>query len=189
MGILSTLFGRTRLKVADRDGFFSLVSAAFDLRGRNALRILNKAGLVMNPAESAYFDNLDAELRQLLDLSGRATGTRFEITDDDFGTRWVVLDDPDFEDLVSTIHLISETVADHGFADRLLAAAFAFEYQRRNVYWIYNYKSGKFYPFVASGERERDNATELRLGEVMKEQKLPVERRLESWYALWGIPF
>ena len=42
---------------------------------------------------------------------------------------------------------------------------------------------------AASGERERDNGTELRLGEVMKEQKLPVERRLESWYALWGIPF
>ena len=189
MGILSALFGRTKLKVADRDAFFSIVTAAFDLRGRNDLRILHKAGLVMNPAESAYFDNLDAELRQLLAVSGRATGTRFEIIDDDFGTRWVVLDGPDFEDLVSTIHLISETVADHGFADRILAAAFAFEYQRQDAYWIYNYKSGKFYPFVASGERERDNATELRLGEVMKEQKLPVERRLESWYALWGIPF
>ena len=189
MGILSALFGRTKLKDPDREGFFSIVNAAFDLRGRTDLRILNEAGLVMNPAESDYFDNLDAELRQLPELSGRATGTRFEITDDDFGTRWVVLDDPDFEDLVSTIHLISETVADHGFANRLLAAAFSFEFQRRNVYWIYNYKSGKFYPFVASGERERDNATELRLGEVMKEQRLPVERRLERWYALWGIPF
>jgi hypothetical protein len=189
LGILSALFGRTKLKVADRDRFFSIVSAAFDLRGRTDLRILNKAGLVMKPAESTYSDNLDQEMRQLLDLSGRSTGTRFEITDDDFGTRWVVLHDPDFEDLVSTTHLISETVADHGFADRLLAAAFAFEYQRRDAYWIYNYKSGKFYPFVPSGERDRDNATELRLGEVMKEQKLPVKRRLESWYALWGIPF
>ena len=189
MGILSALFDRTRLKDPDREGFFSIVSAAFDSRRRTDLRILIKVRLVMNPAESDYFDNLDAELRQLLELSGRATGTRFEITDDDFGTRWVVLDDPDFEDLVSTIHLISETVADHGFADRILATAFAFEYQRQDAYWIYNYKSGKFHPFIASGERERDNATELRLGEVMKEQRLPVERRLESWYALGGIPF
>ena len=189
MGILSALFGRTKLKDADRERFFSIVGAAFDLRGRTDLRILHKAGLVMNPVETAYFDNLDEELRQLLAISGRATGTRFEITDDDFGTRWVVLDDPDFEDLVSTIHLISETVGDHGFANRLLAAVFSFEFQRRTVYWIYNYKTGKFYPFVASGEHERDNAIELRLGEVMKEQKLPVERRLESWYALWGIPF
>ena len=99
----------------------------------------------------------------------------------------MVLDDPDFEDLVSTVHLISETVADHGFANRLLAAAFSFEFQRRNVYWIY--KSGKFYPFVSSGDRERDNATELRLGEVMEQQRPPGERRLERWYALWGIPF
>jgi hypothetical protein len=182
LGILSALLGHTKLKTPDRDVFLSIVGAAFDLRGRTDLRILDKAGIVMSPAESDYFDNLDAELRQLLDLSGRATGTRFEVTDDDFGTRWVVLDDPDFEDLVSTIHLISETVADHGFADRILAAAFSLEYQRRNVYWIYNYKSGKFYPFVASAERQRDNATEMRLGEVMKEQELPVERRLERWY-------
>ncbi len=189
MGILSALFGRTKLKAPDRERFFSIIGAAFDLRGRTDLRIMDRAGIVMNPVESDFFVNLDTELRQLLDLSGRATGTRFEVTDDDLGTRWVVLDDPDFEDLVSTIHLVSETVADHGFADRLLAAAFSFEFQRQTVYWIYNYRSGRFYPFVPSADRQRDNALEMRLGEVMKEQKLPVERRLESWYALWGIPF
>ena len=57
------------------------------------------------------------------------------------------------------------------------------------LYWVYNYKTGKFYPFVPNGPRKRDNVTELRLGEIMKEQKLPVERKLENWYALWGIPF
>ena len=66
------------------------------------------AGLVVNPIESSYFDNLDTELRTLLDISGRATETRFEIRDDEFGTRWVILDDPDFEDLVSLIHTAAE---------------------------------------------------------------------------------
>ena len=32
-------------------------------------------------------------------------------------------------------------------------------------------------------------AAEMRLGEIMKEEKIPTERRLEQWYALWGIPF
>ena len=84
---------------------------------------------------------------------------------------------------------IGEAGPDHGFGDRLLASVFAFEFQRQQVYWVYNYKTGKFYPFVPNGPRKRDNATELRLGEIMKEQKLPVERKLENWYALWGIPF
>ncbi len=189
MGIFSAIFGHTKLAKPDREQFFSIIGAAFELQGRNDLRLLGKAGIVMNPAESQYFDNLNSELRSLLDISGRATGTRFEISDDEYGTRWVVLDDRDFDDLVSTIHTIAETVHDHGFGDRLLASVFGIEFNRSDVYIIYNYKSGKFYPFAALANRERDNALELRLGELLKEMKVPVERNLESWYALWGIPF
>lgn len=189
MGIFSALFGRTKIKNADRERFFSIIGAAYELQGDTDLRGTDKAGIVMNPAESVYFDNLDSELRTLLSMSGGSTGVRYEIMDDEFGTRWVVLDDRNFEDLVGTLHLIGETVADHGFGDRLLASAFGFEFQRQKVYWIYNYKTGRFYPFVPSGRRQRDNAVEMRMGEIMREQKLPVERRLENWYALWGIPF
>ena len=189
MGILGVLFGRGKLRKPNRERFFSIVTAADSLRGRTDIRPSEKAGIVFNPVESAFFENLDSELRDLLRLSGRATGTRCEIKDDSFGTRWVVLDDRDFEDLVTTIHLISETIFDHGFADRILAAVFKFQYDRRDSYWIYNYKRGAFYPFVLSGERQRDNAAEMRLGAVMEEEKLPVERSLEQWYALWGIPF
>lgn len=189
MGIFSGLFGRTQIKNADREEFFSIIGAAYEIQGSANLRVMDRAGIVMNPAESMYFDNLDSELRTLLSISGRSTGVRYEIIDDEFGTRWVALDDPDFEDLVSTLHLIGETVADHGFGDRLLASVFALEFHQQKVYWIYNYKTGKFYPFVTSGPQQRDNATEMRLGEIMKEQKMPVERKLENWYALWGIPF
>jgi hypothetical protein len=189
LGFFTGLFGRTKIKNADREKFFSIIGAAFDLQGSANIRMLGKAGIVMNPAESQYFDKLNSEIRSLMNISGKSTGARHEIIDDEFGTRWVVLDDQDFEDLVTTLHLIGETVADHGFGDRLLASVFAFEFERQEVYWIYNYKTGKFYPFVTSGPRQRDNATEMRLGELMKEQKLPVERKLENWYALWGIPF
>ena len=144
---------------------------------------------MFNPVESAFFDNLDSELRDLLRVSGRSTGTRYEVKDDGFGTRWVVLDDRDFEDLVSTIHMVSETIYEHGFADRLLAAVFKFEFDRRDAYWIYSYKRGAFYPMVLAGQEQRDNAAEMRLGAVMEEEKIPVERSLENWYSLWGVPF
>ena len=189
MGLLSTLFGGTKLKKPNREQFFSIVTAAFSLRGRTDIRPLDKAGIVFNPVESTFFDNLDSELRSLLRVSGQSTGTRFEVSDDSFGTRWVVLDDPDFEDLVSTIHMVSETIHDHGFADRILAAVFGFDYDGKKAYWIYNYKRGRFYPLVLAGPQQRDNAAEMRLAAVMEEEKIPVERSLEQWYALWGIPF
>ncbi len=68
-------------------------------------------------------------------------------------------------------------------------AAFKVEFRRQPAYWLYNYKQGRFYPFVPTASRERDYATEMRIGEVMREEKIRVERRLERWYALWGIPF
>ena len=189
MGLLSALFGRSKLKPPDRERFFSIVTAADSLRGRTDVRTSDHAGIVFNPVESTFFDNLDTELRDLLRVSKSSTGTRFEIQDDSYGTRWVVLDDPDFEDLVSTIHLISETIYEHGFADRILAAVFKVHAQSGDAYWIYNYKRGRFHPFVVSGPQQRDNAAEMRMGTVMEAERIPVERSLEQWYALWGIPF
>jgi len=29
----------------------------------------------------------------------------------------------------------------------------------------------------------------MRMGTVMEGERIPVERSLERWYALWGIPF
>ena len=189
MGILGTLFGRNKLKKPKREKFFSVVTAELSLSGRMDLRSTHRAGIVFNPVESSFFDNLETEIRDLLRVSQSSTGTRFEVKDDTYGTRWIVLDDRDFEDLVSTIHLISETIIEHGFADRLLAAVFGLQYERKDAYWLYNYKRGNFYPMVLTGPQRRDNAAEMRLGSVMEEEKIPVERSLESWYALWGIPF
>ena len=189
MGILSALFGRTRLKKAKREQFFSVITAAVTLSGRTDIRLREKAGLVFNPVESSFFENLESEIRDLLRISERATGTRYEIVDDGHGTRWVVLDDREFEDLVTTIHLVGETITEQGFGDRLLAAVFALDYEGKNAYWIYNLKRGSFYPFVLSRESQRDNATEMRLGALMEAENIPVEPRLEHWYALWGIPF
>ena len=189
MGILSTLFGRNKLKKPEREKFFSVITAEISLSGRLDLRHTDKAGIVFNPVESSFFDNLDDEIRSLLSVSKSATGTHFNVVDDTYGTRWAVLDDRDFEDLVTTIHLISETIVEHGFADRMLAAVFGIEYEGKRAYWIYNYKRGSFYPMVHTASQTRDNAAEMRLSAVMEEEKIPVERSLENWYALWGIPF
>ena len=189
MGLLSTLFGRTKLRKTSREVFFTATAAAMSLADRTGLRLADKAGVVYNPVESTFFDNLDAEIRDILNVSGRATGTRHELHEDGFGTHWVVLDDPDFVNLASTIHLVGETITEHGFGERLLAAVFGFDYEGKKAYWIYNVKREKYYPLVLAAEQQRDNAAEMRLGALMEEEEIPVEDKLERWYALWGIPF
>ncbi|MBM3933946.1 MAG: hypothetical protein FJ319_06550 [SAR202 cluster bacterium] len=188
--MLGVIFGKNnKVKKANREHFFSAITAAVSLEGRTDLHPTRYAGIVFRPVESSFFSNLEKELKDLLKVSENATGTRFEVKDDGHGTRWVVLDDKDFEDLVSTLHLVAETIVEHGFGDRLLASVLRFDFEGRKAYWIYSMKRGKFYPFVLDGDNKRDNAAEMRLGALMEKEKIPMEKALESWYALWGIPF
>ena len=189
MGIFNAIFGHSKLKPPSEEEFLSIVAAQTSVEAAADLRSTRMAGIVVNPAESPYFDNLDIKLRPLLDASGRPVTARLHVRDDGFGTRWVILEAPDFRDLASLVHAIAVAISDGGFSDRLLAAAFGFEYRGRPAYWLFNYKSGRFYPFVPVAVRERDRASETRLGELMRSENIPMEKKREDWRPLWEIPF
>lgn len=187
MRILDILLGRTRPVRSKLERLFAISTAYLTLTANMKLVPTGRAGVCFRPLESAEFQALGQELEQLLRISGRETDTAVETVEDSYGFQWVVLQDPQFEDLVATIHLVSLTLEDRGFGEQLLAAAFKFLDGNEPIYWIYNYKRGNFYPFVPRGARRRDHATELRLQAAMR-QELPQETELERWYPLWGIP-
>ena len=101
-------------------------------------------------------------LAELLDLAARDSGNRWSTTWTRLGFEWVVVRDPHVEDLVTTVHLVSSDLIARGFGPQLLAAVFRFESRRdeRPVYLLYAYKRGAFYPFIPTGENQRDNARE-----------------------------
>ena len=108
--------------------------------------------------------------------------------DDEFGYRWMVLSDPDMEDLVVGLNAVSTEIQGGGYGDRLLAAVFSFrDDKNRKAYWIYNFKRGAFYPFVPVANHKRDSERELQLQGKL-EQELPIEAELERWYPLWDAP-
>ena len=189
MKFLDILLGRTKPVKSKLEKLFAISTAFLTLTVKLDLKPTGKAGIVFKPVTSSEFDQLEKELRELLDIGSRATQTKVSIERDSYGFQWVVLQDDDFEDLVATLHVVSLTLQEHGFGDQLLAAVFKFEEDGKPVYWIYNYKRGSFYPEVPKPqrERERDNASELRLSAAMAKE-LPIEPELERWYPLWGIP-
>ncbi|MBI4499383.1 MAG: hypothetical protein HY689_15965 [Chloroflexi bacterium] len=186
---LDILLGRTRPARPKREHLFAMATAYVTLDTKLGYRPGERAGIVFRPVTSSYFQEFERELQGILALTHQEMGTQPEFREDTYGFRWVVLHDEDFEDLVATIHQVSQILADHGFGEQALAAVFRFDSpQGRPVYWIYQYKRGAFSPFAPAGRgQERDNATELRLRAVM-EHELPIEADLGRWYALWGIP-
>jgi hypothetical protein len=190
MGFLDALFGGgKKLKGPAPDRIFAMVTAQITLETSLNLKHRNAAGIVFQPLGTGDFQQIVRDTEELLRSAAEDTGTQVETREDSYGYRWVLLRDPDFDDVVQAINVVSTELTAGGYGDRLLAAVFAFEDDRgKNVYFIYNFKRGKYYPFVpAPGEQARDNERELQL-KAQLENELPIEPELERWFPLWDIP-
>jgi hypothetical protein len=188
VGLGDVLFGRKKLKGANLEKLFALSTAAIALETETSLKPAGVAAVVFKPLSAGDFMRAESELDELLGVPAQQSGSQVRRRSDAFGYEWLVIRDRDFEDLVTTTHLISSELSDRGFGGQLLAAMFAFRDRDRPVYLIYGYKPGTFWPFVPTGkDQERDNAEELRLKNVL-EGELPMEPDLTRWLGLFNAP-
>ena len=189
MGFFDVITGKRKLAKPAPDRLFAMTTAYVTFDTELDLVSRGKAAIVFQPLATADFEGIVRDMEEVVRGTGEDTGTRIEATDDEFGYRWMILRDEDFEDLVVGINAVSTALEGGGYGERILCAVFAFEdAQKRPLYWIYNYKRGAFYPFApAGGEQQRDNERELRL-KAQVGAELPIEAELERWFPLWGIP-
>ncbi len=189
MGFLDVLRGKRELKKPAPDRLFAMSTAYVTLEMELGLKTTGRAAIVFQQLDTADFARLAQDMQELIRATTAEAGTTVEATDDDYGYRWMVLHDADFDDLVTGINAVGGELELGGYGDRILAAVFPFDDGRGgHVYWIYNYKRGAFYPFVpAAGDKARDNERELRLRAQLGGE-LPVEPELERWFPLWGAP-
>jgi hypothetical protein len=189
VGFLDILRGKRELKQPASDRLFAMSTAYVKLEMELNLTSSGQAAIVFQPLATADFEGIVRDMEEVVRGTGADAGTRIEATDDEFGYRWMVLADSDFEDLVVGLNAVSTALEGGGYGERILCAVFSFRDDKsRRVYWIYNYKRGAFYPFApAGGEQRRDSERELRL-KAQIGADLPVEPELERWFPLWGIP-
>ena len=188
MGLFDSLFGGgKKLKAPATDRIFAMSTAHITFETSMGMTHRNAAGIVFQPLATADFGQIVKDSEELLRGQAEDSGTKVETSDDQFGYRWMILRDDDFEDLVVAVNVISSSLTDAGYGDRLLAAVFVFEQEGKPVYFIYNFKRGAYYPFVPKGGRQRDNEHELRL-KAQVGTELPIEAELDRWFPLWEIP-
>jgi hypothetical protein len=188
LGLADVLFGRKKLKGASLDKLFALSTAQITLETSLGLKPAGAGAVVFKPLSASEFNQAERDLDELLGVVARDSGSEVRRRSDTFGFEWLVIRDKDFEDLVTTTHLISSELTDRGFGGQLLAAIFGFRDSERPIYLIYGYKRGTFWPFVPTGkDQERDNAEEMRLKNEL-ESELPIEPDLTRWLALFDAP-
>jgi len=188
VGLRDILSGRAKLKEPAGDRLFALTTAAVTLDVECGLKPAGAGAVVYKPLSAGEFAQADRDVEQLLEGVASGFGSKLERKKDAYGFEWVVIRDPELEDQVASVHAVSSELTARGFGGQLLAAAFRFEGGEHPVYWIYGFKTGTFWPFVPTGEKQqRDNPRELEL-KAKLEKELPVEQDLSRWLALFDAP-
>jgi hypothetical protein len=187
VGLRDILSGRRKLPGPKDDRLFALTTAAVTLQTELGLRTAGAAAISFKPQSSGEFRSAFDDVDKLVDAVAQQCGSTVERKTDEFGYDWLVVHDPDLEDLVATAHTLAAELTAQGFGEQLLAAIFRFQGGNDPVYFIYGFKRGAFWPFVPNGKETRDNATELEL-KAKLEHELPIEQDLTRWLALFDAP-
>jgi hypothetical protein len=187
MGLRDVLFGRKKLAEPKADQLFALTTAAVTLQTELGLKTAGVAAVAFKPQSSGEFRSVFDDVDKLVDAVAQQCGSTVERKSDQYGFDWLIVHDPDLEDLVATVHTLASELTDQGFGSQLLAADFRFDGGAHPVYWIYGFKRGAFWPFVPTEDQKRDNALELEL-KAKLEGELPVEQDLTHWLALYDAP-
>ncbi len=207
MGLLDTLLGRTKPVRANLDALFALPSAAVTLQTAAGLVSSGSAGVCWKPPAGQPAEDLEKEIGELLDLpdddqtspptdAAASTPTsvgKFTQSEDSYGYRWLLIEDPDIDDLVTRVHLANSTLSDAGWGQQLLCSVFGFKPasgaapDAKPFFLVYLFKRGTFYPFAPLTNERRDNEIELRVKAVVGSD-LPFEPDLSRWFPLWDSP-
>lgn len=178
-------------RAADPDDLFGLSTAYVTMEADLGFEPTGEAALCFSDVSSTAFQEAVEEVRAILDAGETETGTVAQFREDDHGYQWIVLAAEDFEALVTSVHFGADTLVEHRFGSRLLAAVFAFEATDRasadrgqRAYWIYSFRRGAYYPFVPRSGHERADTVEFELESVL-DGELDLESDRSYWYPLW----
>ena len=178
----------------------SIVRAESKLRSRREVTPSRRAGILYRPADIAFLNNLEKELAPILNDGPGATKTAFRLEDDEHETRWVILEDGNFGDLVSSTYTVGNAMVANDAGEQRIAAVLEFyragtpdgegEWASGSAgYWIYRYDRQRFYPFVPEEGTDRNRPAEVEISHIMRRVGITVDNRLEEWRPIWGIPF
>ncbi|MFS0884801.1 PspA-associated protein PspAB [Aeromicrobium sp. 179-A 4D2 NHS] len=187
MGFLDGLLGRSKPAKADLDVLFRVPQAALTLQAEG-FAFSGRGAVCFRDADGRADDELIASAQEMIRTDPDAS---VELLHDEFGFTWLEVTRPtgDVSGLVTDLHAVNSTLADHGFDAGLLCSTVVFEQDGRRLALVYLFKRGTFYPFVPdpAAARRRDNPVELQI-RALVEGDIPIEADLGRWLAIWGAP-
>ncbi|MFD0398044.1 hypothetical protein ACFV84_10765 [Kitasatospora sp. NPDC059811] len=192
MGILDTLFGRTKPVKPDLDQLFGVPSAALTLEAAAGFTPTGLGSVCFAAVEGAAFGQVEQQVRALLDADTERGGVPVEASKDGYGYSWLLArhTPEELPDLVNDLHAVNSELEANGFGPQLLCSLVGFRNPGgQSLALVYLYKRGTFYPFapMPGGGERRNSPLELQVNATLGND-LRLEKDLSRWFPVWGAP-
>jgi hypothetical protein len=176
---------------SNSDAIFSLSSAYITLETKLGLKNTGRSAMSMKVVDGMYFSDMKRDIQRFLDASKTDFDLRYRTLTDSYGYLWVIIEGKHMEDILAGVTAVGDMVEEKGFSDKLLAAIFEFSSNMENnnsiQYLIYNYKRNNFYPFIPTGQKNRDTEQEMKILSAVG-QEVKFEKDMAFWYPMWDLP-
>ncbi len=163
---------------------------------KSRINLLDKSGiLISNHTNNDFTKNIKKNIKEILNEGESATQTVVDVIDDSSDMYWLILDDLNSNDLLSSLYTCINALNANDSLSNILALVIPLELlledTKEKIYLIYRVDTKYFYPFSPNSddEKTRNKDKENDLYNYLMRRKVNLENAEKKWLGIWGIPF
>ena len=163
---------------------------------KSRINLLDKSGiLISNHTNNDFTKNIKKNIKEILNEGESATQTVVDVIDDSSDMYWLILEDLNSNDLLSSLYTCLNALNANGSLSNILALVIPLELlledTKEKTYLIYRVDTKSFYPFSPNSDDEkiRNKDNEKHLYNYLMRRKVNLENAEKKWLGIWGIPF
>ena len=163
---------------------------------KSRIDLLDKSGiLISNHTNNDFTKNIKKNIKEILNEGESATQTVVDVIDDSSDMYWLILDDLNSNDLLSSLYTCINALNANDSLSNILALVIPLELlledTKEKIYLIYRVDTKSFYPFSPNSddEKTRNKDKEKDLYNYLMRRKVNLENAEKKWLGIWGIPF
>ena len=163
---------------------------------KSRINLLDKSGiLISDHTNNDFTKNIKKNIKEILNEGESATQTVVDVIDDSSDMYWLILDDLNSNDLLSSLYTCINALNANDSLSNILALVIPIELlledTKEKIYLIYRVDTKSFYPFSPNSddEKTRNKDNEKDLYNHLIRRKVNLENAEKKWLGIWGIPF
>ncbi len=160
------------------------------------INLLDKSGiLISDHTNNDFTKNIKKNIKEILNEGESATKTLVDVIDDSSDMYWLILEDLNSNDLLSSLYTCINALNANDSLSNILALVIPLELlleeTKEKIYLIYRVDTKSFYPFSPNSDDEkiRNKDHEKDLYNYLIRRKVNLENTEKKWLGIWGIPF